>query len=388
MSSEYLENRIYQLLESHLEHRPFHLHRLAAVCTGVLLAGTTELSKVARWIRKPSQQSSRIQFLKRFLVSPYFNQAAAYYPLVRQALQGYKTPTWHLIMDRTTLIPHQRDLLMVSLSFRKRAIPLGWQLLDFGCTGSATQIELFQRIEGLIPANQAVVVHGDTEFGSVPLMRFIRKHPAWDFILAQTSHTYFQEPDGSWHYLGDVPVKPRQPVYRAQVRWTKEHQYGPVNLFAFYAPHQTGPTSPRYERRYCVTSLPITHTLRRLGRRRWGTEPMFRDYKSAGWHLDHSGLQDPEQTETLLVVLSINYLWTTSIGRWLCKSGLRCQVDAKKTSFQFISSWLGLAHSQPCHGPPDTYSANSLSVSSFPSFFRILLNGGETCNLQLATLLS
>jgi len=333
MSSEYLENRVYELLDSHLEHRPFHLQRLSAVCTGVLLAGTTELSKVARWIRKPSQQSSRVQFLKRFLVSPYFNQAAAYQPLVKEALRGYKAPVWHIIIDRTTLIPHQRDLLMVSLSFRKRAIPLGWQVLKFGCTAATTQIELFERIEGLIPANQAVVIHGDTEFGSVPVMRFVGQHPYWDFILAQTSHTYFQDLSGEWHYLGDMPIKPRHPIYQAQVNWTKEHRYGPVNLFAFHAPHQNGPTSTRYERRHCVTSLPIAHTLRRLGRRRWGTEPMFKDYKSSGWHIDQSGLQDPDQTENLLVVLSINYLWATCIGRWLCKSGLRGQVDAKKTSF-------------------------------------------------------
>lgn len=177
------------------------------------------------------------------------------------------------------------------------------------------------------------MVHGDTEFGSVPLMRFIDQHRRWDFILAQTRHTYFQDSDEQWHYLGDVPVSPRHPVYRSQVTWTKEHQYGPVNLFAFYAPHQSGATSPRYERRHCITSLPITHTLPRLGRRRWGTEPMFRDYKSAGWHIDYSGLRDPDDIETLLVVLSINYLWATAIGRWLCKSGLRAQVDAKKTSF-------------------------------------------------------
>jgi len=333
MSSEYLESRVYELLQGHLEHRSFHLQRLASVCTGVLLAGTTELPKVARWIRRPNQQASRVQFLHRFLLSPYFTQAAIYQPLVSQALRGYQAPLWHIIMDRTNLVPHRLDLLMVSLSFRKRAIPLGWQLLDFGCTAATTQIELFERIEGLIPAKQAVIVHGDTEFSSVALMRFIRKHPEWNFILSQTSRTYFQDPTGQWHYLGDVPLTPRQPFYRSQIYWTKKHHYGPLNLFAFYAPHQNGALSPRYERRHCVTSLPITHTLRRLGRRRWGTEPMFRDFKSSGWYLDYSGLQDPEQTETLLVVLSFNYLWATVIGRWLCKSGLRRQVVSKKTPF-------------------------------------------------------
>ena len=88
VSSEYLENRIYELLEAYLEHRPFHLHRLAAVCTGVLLAGTTELSKVARWIRRPTQQSSRTQFLKRFLMSPYFSSLLSAYQASAPRLQS------------------------------------------------------------------------------------------------------------------------------------------------------------------------------------------------------------------------------------------------------------------------------------------------------------
>jgi hypothetical protein len=92
------------------------------------LARTTQLSKVARWVRKETQQNSREQFLKRFLMSPYFSQEAAYYPLVGQALSSYKAPEWHLIFDRTNLDKHRLDLLMVSLAFRKRAIPLGWEV--------------------------------------------------------------------------------------------------------------------------------------------------------------------------------------------------------------------------------------------------------------------
>lgn len=340
MSSEYLENRVYELLNRHLDHRPFHIRRLASACTGMQLARTTQLSKVARWVRKETQQNSREQFLKRFLMSPYFSQEAAYYPLVRQALSSYKAPHWHLILDRTNLDKHRLDLLMVSLAFRKRAIPLGWQVRHFGGTGSETQIRLLERISGLIPSGQKVIVHGDTEFGSVPMMQYVRSHAHWDFILAQKKHTYFQTNNGTWYYLADLPIKPRQPIYRTELTWTKRHHYKSVNLFAFYAPHQCGTTSPRYEVRYCVTSLPIAHTLRRLGRRRWGIECMFRDYKSSGWHIDQSGLQNPDNTETLLVLLSINYLWATVLGRWLCKSGRRSEVDAKKS---VISAFFVLA---------------------------------------------
>ncbi|NEP84480.1 MAG: hypothetical protein F6K39_44030 [Okeania sp. SIO3B3] len=76
------------------------------------------------------------------------------------------------MLDRTNLVPHHLDLLMVSLSYRKRAVPLGWQLLRFGATNAATQIALLQQVAGQVPPEQAVVVHGDTEFGAVPMMQF------------------------------------------------------------------------------------------------------------------------------------------------------------------------------------------------------------------------
>jgi len=39
-------------------------------------------------------------------------------------------------------------------------------------------------------------------------MRFIRQHRLWDFILGQSSHTYFREPDEQWYYLGHVIMPP------------------------------------------------------------------------------------------------------------------------------------------------------------------------------------
>ena len=381
MSSKTLENRVYALLNPHLSHRPFHIRRLASVCSGMQLARTTQISKVANWLSKETKRDSREQFLKRFLMSPYFNQEAAYYPLVSQALSSYKAPEWHLILDRTNLDKHRLDLLMVSLAFRKRAIPLGWEVRPFGGTGAACQIRLLKRIARLIPSGQRVIVHGDTEFGSVAVMRYIRTHPSWDFILAQKKKTYFQTSDGAWIYLADLAIKPRQPIYRADLTWTKQHHYKSVNFFAFYAPYRGGSDSPKYQARYCATSLPITHTLRRVGRRRWGIEPMFRDYKSSGWHIDQSSLQHPDQIETLLVLLSINYLWATVLGRWLCKSGRRDEVDTKKSGILVI---FGLALTGSfintiSVGPSRLTSNFTINLSSESVLFRVLLNGGESC---------
>lgn len=301
------------------------------------------MSLIARRLAKPISQPGRVIFLERFFLSPLFRQEVVYQPLVQQALAGYHAPVWHLVIDRSPLVPHVSDMLMVSLAYHKRAIPLAWQVLDFGCTSAETQIGLLRQVEGLIPLAQPVVLHGDTEFGSVPMMQFSCQHPNWDFIFGQTKHTYYQLGDWQWRYLGDLPVTRRQPHYLADIFWTKGHAYGPINLFAFYKPRQNGPTSPRYDIRYCTTSLPIAHTLRQVGRRRWGTEPMFRDFKSSGLQVDRSALQQADSRDNLLLVLSISYLWATTIGRWLCKSGRRREIDAKKSVITvcFVSVGIG-----------------------------------------------
>ncbi len=344
MSSLQLENTMNVLLRRHTDLSQAQSGRIACVLAGLLLAGTTHLSQVARWLRIDSQQFSREMFLRRLLSAAYLSPVEVYHPLVRQALERHRGERWHVVMDWSTIVPHQLDFLMVSLNFRKRAIPLTWRLLDFGCTGSDVQIALLQEGISLVADGQAVVFHGDTEFGSVPMMRFVQDQ-GWDFVLGQTSHTYFRyDSESAWEYVGELVVTPRRPVYLKDILWTKEHGYGPVNFFAFHAPHQNGPTSPRYQVRYCLTSLPIAHTLRRIGHRRWGTEPLFRDYKSSGWHFDNSAIESRKRRNGLLTLLCTNYLWATCIGRWLCKSGRRREVDHRPSRrfslFRLGWDWL------------------------------------------------
>ena len=341
-TDSHLENAINDVLQPHLSLRWQDRERLAAVCAAVLLAGSCRETAVAKWIQKPTQQTSRVVFFRRFLSSPLFSQEAVYQPLLRQALAGYQAACWHIVIDRSPLQAKVSDLLMVSLNFRKRAIPLAWQVVKHGSTTTTTQIELLQRLESIIPASKWVIIHGDTEFSSVRLMQFIRQHPSWDFLLAQTNQGYYQFGDWQWHPLADLPVRRQQPIYLADIFWTKQHIYGPINLFAFYKPRRKNDYAKLYEYRYITTSLPIAPTLRRLGQRRWGIEPMFRDYKSAGWQLDRSALTDPERQVNLLLILSINYLWATATGRWLVKCGRRSEIDAKKSVITVIFVLVGI----------------------------------------------
>lgn len=325
MGSLNVEDTMMELFRPHIKLSESRIERLAEATSGMLLAGTSQLSKVARWVKQDNRQVGRVRFLERLLDAGYVNQETVYQPLLHQALSHYRSGLWHLAMDRSTL-GENIDILAITLNYHKRSIPLVWKLIDFGCTSAQEQICLLHRVIPLIPARHQVVFHGDTEFGSVDMMRAIQGQ-GWDFMLAQPGNTLFRPPMGGWQLLSSLPVTRRQSIYLSNIQWTRQHDFGPVNLFAFFDPHQNAPFNPRCDYRYCVTSLPIAHTLRRLGHRRWGIEPFFRDYKSSGWDIEASALTDPARLERLLVLLSIDYLWSTCLGRWLCKTSRRHEVD-------------------------------------------------------------
>jgi hypothetical protein len=69
---------------------------------------------------------------------------------------------------------------------------------------------------------------------------------------------------------------------------------------------------------------------------------MFCDFKSSGWDMQLSGLQDDDARQALLLVLSINYLWATSLGRWLCKVGRRHEIDNKKNGITATFGLVGI----------------------------------------------
>lgn len=245
MSNSHLENAIFELFCRYLPHNRRHLRRLAGVCSAVQLARNTHLSHIARWLPQSTQQTSRMRFLSRFFMSEQNRDDTIYQLLLQQALHSYRAPMWHLTIDRSNWIPNQQDLLMVSLSYHKRAIPLAWQIHDYGPTSAQEQIDLLERVYAFMPAKQPITLHGDAEFGSVSLMRFVTHQAGWDFIVGQRSLNQFHTGDWQWQTTKELIVTPAHPYFAANIFWTKTHNFGPLNFFAFYKPYQSGRYEPK-----------------------------------------------------------------------------------------------------------------------------------------------
>lgn len=315
--------------QQHLPLSAAQSTRLVRFTLALLLAGEVHLSKLARFLPGSSQQDSRIRWLVRLLGANYLQAELVYQPLLRAALSTLREQRWHLVLDRTALW-HGVDLLTVSLNYRKRAIPLVWCRVPFGGADSATAVAVLQRCKPLLPKGVQVIVHGASEFGTARLMRTLRLW-GWDFILAVAGSTHYRTRSMAHSQaLTTLAVTRTRSCQRAQVELFATERLGALNVLAFYQPHHNRGGPRKRTVCYLATSLPLTAALRRLGRRRWGTEPFYRDYKSSGWHITWSRLKNASRQEGLLLLLAVVYLWSVCVGRWLCKTGRRRWVDAKR----------------------------------------------------------
>ena len=348
----YPVEKCLQVLFERLMHlSPVQSCQLRDISLALLLAGQPSLSKIARQLARPTQQASRVQWVRRLLDAPFLSQERVYQPFIRRLLATYQSKTLHLLIDRTNLIDHERDLLCISLYFHRRSLPIAWILIPHSMTGYERQKALIDDSLSLLPTEKMIVFHGDNEFGGVPTMKYVHSL-GWDFILAQASNIYYrQRPDGLPARLDTLPVTSQQAVYLKRIELTKRHWYGAVNLFAFYHPvyHRN---RRKQDIRYYATSLPITPHLRRIGRHRWGIECYFKDLKSSGWALPTSCLRHPKRHESLLILLNILYSWLTCLGRWLSKTSRRYLIDCHPhrhlSLFRIGYDWL--VHTFRCDG--------------------------------------
>jgi hypothetical protein len=143
---------------------------------GIYNSRSVHLSKIAGKIPGPAKLVSITRRLSRFLDNPAVNVREWYEPIARQWLQAQ----WHclgeirLIVDGTKVgFGHQ--LLMVSLAYRKRAIPIAWTWVKHvrGHSSAFKQLALLNYVRKLLPVSAVVFLVGDCEFGSVEVLTWL-----------------------------------------------------------------------------------------------------------------------------------------------------------------------------------------------------------------------
>jgi hypothetical protein len=292
---------------------------LAFLCQALAVSPNCHLATLALGLPLPGQREHLIQHLRRFLKNDHVHPVDCYGPVVRHVFAHWSGSEVSLVMDRTDL-EDRWSVLTLGAAYQKRLVPLAWDVLSFGGTSADRQIGLLKRVRPYLPAPEQVRVnfYGDCEFRAVPLQQTCKDF-GWHWQVGLKSDVYFQSPDGVWQALRDLNVQPGQRRYLQGVALTQEHTFGPVNLMADWSPNQD---SPRY---WALDQTANVQAWRR-GRKRYWIEPTFRDWKSYGFDLEKSKLDDAERLNSLLLGMALTTVWMIHIGDWLIHQGRRQEL--------------------------------------------------------------
>jgi hypothetical protein len=308
------------------------LANLLFMMMGVFLARSVHLDYIARKLPIRAKRVSTVKRLKRFLSNPQVRAHDWFDPFARWILcsagSGGKV---HLIMDSTRIAFGFR-LVMVSVAYRRRSLPLAWTwaLGARGQTATQVQIALLKRIRDLLPKQVRPSLVGDCEFGRALLIQQLRAWD-WDYALRQPKDHYgWWQGNGQWQPLQDF-------VWEPGGRWlgwlVLTYQHEQVTHLVTY--WRKGHSEPWF----LATNQPSVLAALRLYRRRMWIEEMFGDFKDHGFQLESSHLRSFRRLNRLTLVVALLYLWLVAVGRHLERSHQLDLVDRHDRHDLSIFRW-------------------------------------------------
>jgi hypothetical protein len=289
---------------------------------GIYLSRSVHLSKVVGKIPGSAKLLSITRRLSRFLNNPAVRVREWYEPIARPWLQAQ----WQclgeirLIMDGTKVgFGHQ--LLLVSLAYRRRAIPIAWTWVRHvrGHSSAYKQLALLNYVRKLLPVNAVVFLVGDCEFGSVEVLKWLDQWQ-WCSVLRQPSDTLvWLNHLNVWKPFGSFTPQAGQSCWLGSGYLTAQHIY-PTRLLAHW---QSGEKEP-----WCLaTNLPDRVMTLRCYRRRAWAEEMHGDFKKHGFDLERTLLRHCIRLSRLTLAVACLYVWLISVGGRTIHQGVRHLVD-------------------------------------------------------------
>lgn len=291
-------------------------NNLALLCQGLAVSPNCHLATLALGLPLRGQREHLVQRLRRLLKNERLHPVRCYEPLVRHLFAHWTGQEVNLVMDRTDL-EDRWSILMLGAAYQKRVLPLAWDVLPFGGTSAERQIALLKRVQPCLPPLERVRVHfyGDSEFRAVPLQQTAKEY-GWHWHVGLKSDILFHTGDGQWRALRDWALQPGDRQYLQEVTLTRQHAFGPVNLIADWPANQEHP-------RYWSVDQRADKRAWRRGRKRFWIEPTFRDWKSYGFDLEKSHIDDPERLDVLLLAVATTTVWLIQVGDWQTQHGRR-----------------------------------------------------------------
>ncbi len=292
--------------------------------TGIYFSRSVHLSRIVQKLGWDIQLNSGTRRFTRVLMNKTIQVRKIYGPIAELLLvtQAKTTGEIRLLVDGTRVgLNHQ--LLMVSIAFRRRSIPIAWTWVKHkkGHSSARVQKALLSYVRGLIPAGVPVSIAGDAEFGNMPFVSTVAGW-GWKYTLRQKA-SYLVKLDGQeeWQRLGDLATKPGQSRWLGKCLVTEAHAF-PTNLHIEWRKGEANPW-------LLATNYETPRETHKTYKRRMWIEEMFGDLKSNGFDLEITHLIHFQRLSRLTLAVSLLYAWMVDIGSRAIKNSERYKVDRR-----------------------------------------------------------
>lgn len=211
------------------------------------------------------------------------------------------------------------NLLMASVVWKGRAIPLYWQLMvNLGNSDYTEQTDLLGKALPILSAYKVVVL-GDREFCSVDLARWIGEQGHY-FCLRQKKSTWMRAESDDWKRLAELGLQPGSRCFYNAITLTKSKGFGAAHLAGKWKRRYAGfaPDEPWF----ILTNLGSLDDAIEAYQKRFDIEEMFRDLKSGGYSLERCRAEG-KRFLSIVLLIAIAYTCATSQGQQLKQKALQ-----------------------------------------------------------------
>ncbi|MBW4430016.1 MAG: IS4 family transposase [Nostoc desertorum CM1-VF14] len=303
---------------------------------------TVSLEALATALPIPILFESRRKKIQRFLSLNYINVEEIWFPIVKCWLEIYfpLTEVVYVVIDRTNW--GCINLLMISVVWNKRSIPIYFELLDkLGSSNFDDQKAIFNKALPLFN-NYKTVVLTDREFCSVKLANWLTGQKVY-FCLRLKKDAFIEIEPEVWLQLKDSGLSPGVSFFYQGIKYTKFTGFISFNLAGKWKRKRFG-VAPE-EGWFILTNFDTLESSIKAYKQRFDIEEMFRDFKSGGYNLEDTNVSG-QRLISLILLISLAYTSATISGQKIKRMGVQKYVGRIKESGRIVrrhsSFYIGL----------------------------------------------
>ena len=306
------------------------LNGLSSLVSSILITGRSELRRVALGNGDRKQFSSKVKQYKRLLMNEYVDMESYYLPyMIPLLLQLSKSGELIFSIDGS-VVGKGCMCLMVSVIYQGKAIPVVWRVYKAkkGHLPEKAHRDVLSDLSEVVPENCRTIVTGDGGFDGCDWQRDILDL-GWDYVLRTGKGRKVRTSSSDNFKLGSISTMEGTDMFMEDVEFTEKKWL--TNVLVWHGKNHVKPL-------YLLTNLDFAPEIKRFYKKRFKIEPFFRDQKSKGFHIQKSGLRNPDRLKRLLIATCLAYVLSVMAAAKARKSIFYDEIT--RTDGEFLSLFL------------------------------------------------